>query len=188
MVHPKRSDRPDPEDAPTPIPASSKQPTSDKKVPRLIAKDTLDSVVAKAESARSNARITKDPIPPSSNTLKTKPAKGASEHLSAPSISGETRETRPRMDLSDIKVEPYHSKTGSRNRAPNPPRSSTPPTSPRLSPQSSPSQYSQDDDEVDSEGTVSSDEDARSLLAQADSGPVRIAPLNIRKKTTTSGA
>jgi len=188
MVHPKRSDRPDPEDAPTHIPASSKRPTSDKKVAQVIAKDTLDSVVAKAKSTRSNATVTKDPIPPSSNTLKAKPAKGVSEHLSAPSKSAETRKIRPRMELSDIKVEAYHSKTGSRNRAPNPPRSSTPPTSPRISPQSSPSQYSQDDDEVDSEGTVSSDEDARSLLAQADSGPARIAPLNIRKKTTTSGA
>lgn len=40
-------------------------------------------------------------------------------------------------------------------------------------PQYSPSQYSEHESEVDSVGTVSSDEEAESLLAQADSGPVR---------------
>jgi hypothetical protein len=62
--------------------------------------------------------------------------------------------------------------------------SSTTPTTPIVtSPQSSPSQYSQDEDDASSEGTVSSDEDAKSLLALADSGPRRVAPLNILKKT-----
>jgi hypothetical protein len=41
------------------------------------------------------------------------------------------------------------------------------------SPQSSPSQYSEHESELDSVGTVSSDEEAESLLAQADSGPMR---------------
>lgn len=41
------------------------------------------------------------------------------------------------------------------------------------SPQSSPSQYSQHESEVAPVGTVSSDDEAKSLLAQADSGPPR---------------
>jgi hypothetical protein len=48
-----------------------------------------------------------------------------------------------------------------------PKRSATRPSTPLQSPQSSPSRYS----ESDSEGTVSSDDEARSLLAHADSGP-----------------
>jgi hypothetical protein len=94
------------------------------------------------------------------------------------------------LPLPDIKVEPYRRSTPSKMPArPSaasvvPKVRSTTPTAPIVtSPQSSPSQYSQDEDDASSEGTVSSDEDAKSLLAQADSGPRRVAPLNIRKKT-----
>lgn len=98
-----------------------------------------------------------------------------------------TREAEP---LPDIKVRPYKRSTPTDTSArpsaafPSPKvRSTTPPAATVVSPQSSPSQYSQDEDDVSSEGTVSSDDDARSLLAQADSGPKRFAPLNIRKQT-----
>jgi hypothetical protein len=94
------------------------------------------------------------------------------------------------LSLPDIKVEPYRTSTSTKTSAksltvhvrPNV-RFTTPTTPIVTSPQSSPSQYSQDEDDASSEGTVSSDEDAKSLLAQADSGPRRVAPLNIRKKT-----
>jgi hypothetical protein len=94
------------------------------------------------------------------------------------------------LPLPDIKVETYRRSTPSKMPArPSaasavPKVSSTTPTTPIVtSPQSSPSQYSQDEDDASSEGTVSSDEDAKSLLALADSGPRRVAPLNILKKT-----
>jgi len=97
--------------------------------------------------------------------------------------------TRGPQPLPDIKVQPYRStpsntsaKSSAVSISPEV-RSATPTTPIVVSPQSSPSQYSQDEDDVSSEGTVSSDDDARSLLAQADSGPKRFAPLNIRKKT-----
>jgi hypothetical protein len=94
------------------------------------------------------------------------------------------------LPLPDIKVEPYRTSTSTKTSAKSPTvhvrpnvRSTTPTTPIVTSPQSSPSQYSQDEDDAPSEGTVSSDEDAKFLLAQADSGPRRVAPLNIRKKT-----
>jgi hypothetical protein len=105
-------------------------------------------------------------------------------------ISKPTKHHKPEsLPLPDIKVEPYRrspsTKTSNKSAVPVTPkiRSTTPTIPLATSPQSSPSQYSQDEDDASSEGTVSSDEDARSLLAQADSGPKRVAPLNIRKKS-----
>ena len=98
--------------------------------------------------------------------------------------------TSKALPLPDIKVEPYKRSKSTRTSTILPGisvvpevRSTTPTTPIVTSPQSSPSQYSQDEDDASSEGTVSSDEDAKSLLAQADSGPRRVAPLIIRKKT-----
>jgi hypothetical protein len=108
----------------------------------------------------------------------------------AKTVGSTTARTLKAAPLPDIKVEPYKTALSSSSSPKTPVmssshkiRSTTPDTSMHESPQSSPSQYSQDEDDVSSEGTISSDEEAKSLLAQADSGAKRVAPLNIRKKS-----
>ena len=110
-----------------------------------------------------------------------------------PTSKSTKADTHKVLPLPDIRVKPYHTTKPSKSftNAPSEPlysavsqsRSTTPTTPLIISPQSSPSLYSQDEEDTSSEGTVSSDEDARSLLALADSGPKRVAPLNIRKKS-----
>jgi hypothetical protein len=184
IVHPNRSDIRQEEDTPSSIAGVSRRPTPDKHAPVVMAKQEARKLQPEGRSLRSDAKPEKDSSTlPSSGSSKAKPAK----EPSARSKTTETRDTRTRTALPDITVEPYHSKTPKthpKEQTPHKPRSSAPLSSHGPSPQSSPSQYSQDDDEVPPEGTVSSDEDARSLLAQADSGPVRVAPLNIRNRTS----
>lgn len=132
---------------------------------------------------RTDSRTIKEQEPTPSSKPRDKKTESGREQTTAPQIK--TKPTKDSLQkalpLPDIKVEPYKKSTSAT--ITHKTRSMTPTTPIVTSPQSSPSQYSQDEDDASSEGTVSSDEDAKSLLAQADSGPKRVAPLNIRKKS-----
>jgi len=160
-------------------------PSPSHRLPRHVMSDFVHSKPSDYRDTKAKGR-TVSPIPDH-----TKAQNGCNptivEQAPAKPTKGYTRGPQP---LPDIKVQPYKRSTPSNASARSSAvsispevRSTTPTTPIVVSPQSSPSQYSQDEDDVSSEGTVSSDDDARSLLAQADSGPKRFAPLNIRKKT-----
>jgi hypothetical protein len=182
IVHPKRSDKREEKDTPSPTAAVSGKPTSDKKEAAVAVKHETHKPRTEGRPSDSDARGKQDSSTSSSvGSSRLKPAK----EPSTPIKTTKTPDARTRTTLPDLKVEPYHSpKKNFKEQRSHTPQSSPPLSSSGPSPQSSPSQYSEDDDEVPSEGTVSSDEDARSLLAQADSGPARVAPLNIRKRTS----
>jgi hypothetical protein len=101
--------------------------------------------------------------------------RGTLKPSTAPLNIAKSRPTATQMELPEIKVKPYkHSSAAPPRRPPTPITLLSEPVSPVAGfLDSSPSQYSQDEDEIDSDGTVSSDNDAQSLLGHADSGPAR---------------
>jgi hypothetical protein len=98
-----------------------------------------------------------------------------SKPSTAPLKIAKSRPTATQMEFPELKVKPYKQSSSTPPRRPPTPiaLSSDPVTSVSGVLDSSPSQYSQDEDEIDSDGTVSSDNDAQSLLGHADSGPAR---------------
>jgi len=140
---------------------------------------------------RTDSQGAKEKVRSASSMITDAKIEGGRDPTIAKQPAKPTKDRTPEtLPLPDVKVESYRRstshKTSSRPStisASQKNRSTTPTIPVLTSPQSSPSQYSQDEDDASSEGTVSSDEDAKSLLAQADSGPRRVAPLNIRKKT-----
>jgi hypothetical protein len=153
--------------------------------PRQVMSDLVHPKRSNSQSSKQEPSSSSASPAINSDSIKRDP-RTANETITKPAKSYPPKV----MTLPDIKVERYRTRKSSPNSS-KPPESckshtvrSTTPTTPIVtSPQSSPSQYSQDEDDAPSEGTVSSDEDARSLLAQADSGPRRVAPLMIRKKS-----
>jgi hypothetical protein len=160
-------------------------PSSSHRSPRQIMSDIV-------HPKRTDSRDTKEKVRSASPIPTDKKARsGRDPTMVKQATTTPTKNYTPEsLPLPDIKVQPYRTSTSTKTSAKSPRvhvrpnvRSTTPTTPIVTSPQSSPSQYSQDEDDASSEGTVSSDEYAKSLLAQADSGPRRVAPLNIRKKT-----
>jgi hypothetical protein len=159
-------------------------PSPSHRSPRQIMSDIVHPKRTDSRDAKEKVRSDSSPH----TDLKAR--SGRNPTAVKPPLKPTNDHTSKTLPLPDIKVEPYRKSTSTKASAKSPAvpirpnvRSTTPTTPVVASPQSSPSQYSQDEDDASSEGTVSSDEDAKSLLAQADSGPRRVAPLNIRKKT-----